>query len=77
MIVSRRESVKNFVDEYDSEKANEEIMSELRMANEELMERVRDLENMIKTLKATVNALAFAVRCNGVSGNDVKWEDTV
>jgi hypothetical protein len=75
MIVSRRESVKNFADEYDSKKADEEIVAELRMANEELMERVQDLENMIKTLKATVNALAFAVRCNGVSGADVKWED--
>lgn len=75
MIVSRRESVKNFVDEYDSKKADEEIMAELRMANEELMERVRDLENSIKTLKATINALAFAVRCNGVSGENVKWED--
>ena len=75
MIASRRESMKNFVDEYDSKKADEEIMAKLRMANEELMERVRDLENRIKTLNATVNALAFAVRCNGVSGADVKWED--
>jgi hypothetical protein len=75
MIVSRRESVKNFADEYDSKKADEEIVAELRMANEELMERVRDLENRIKTLKATVNALAFAVRCNGVSGESIKWED--
>ena len=69
--------MKNFVDEYDSKKADEEIVAELRMANEELMERVRDLENMIKTLKATVNALAFTVRCNSVSGADVRWEDTV
>ena len=67
--------MKNFVDEYDSKKADAEIVAELRMANEELVERVRDLENRIKTLNATVNALSFAVRCNGVSGADVKWED--
>lgn len=71
------EKMTNFCDEYDSKKADEEIVAELRMANEELMERVRDLENRIKTLNATVNALSFAVRCNGVSGNDVRWEDTV
>lgn len=69
------EKMTNFCDEYDSKKADEEIVAELRMANEELMERVQDLENRIKTLNATVNALSFAVRCNGVSGNDVKWED--
>ena len=73
--VKGEESMTNFVDEYDSKKADAETVAELRMANEELVERVRDLENRIKTLNATVNALAFAVRCNGVSGADVKWED--
>ena len=69
------EKMANFCDEYDSKKADAEIMAKLRMENEELTERVRDLKMEITRLKGEVHALAYAVRCNGVSGNDVRWED--
>lgn len=69
------EKMTNFCDEYDSKKADEEIMAKLRMENEELMERVQDLKRQIIQLKGEIHALVYAVRCNGVSGADVKWED--
>lgn len=67
--------MKNFVDEYDSKKADAEAMEELKQANMELQLQVRDLEEKIVMLKGEVRALVYAVRCNSVSGADVKWED--
>ena len=67
--------MKNFVDEYEDKKMTAEAMEELKQANMELQLHVRDLEEKIAMLKGEIHALVYAVRCNGVSGADVKWED--
>lgn len=69
------EKMTNFCDEYESKKADEEIKAKLKQENMELQLQVRDLEQKIIMLKGEVRALVYAVRCNGVSGNDVKWEE--
>ena len=42
--------------------------------NEELKIHIAFLNNKISDLKGQIKALVFAVRCNGVSGNEVKYE---
>lgn len=71
------EKMTNFCDEYDSKKADEEIMAKLKQENMGLRETIQRLRADNERLKGEVHALAYAVRCNGVSGNDVRWEDTV
>ena len=69
--------MKNFSDEYEDKKMTAEAMEELKQANMELQLQIRDLEQKISMLKGEIRALVYEVRCNGVSGNDVRWEDTV
>lgn len=44
------------------------------MENAELMEHIKLLDKKIERLRGTIDALAFAVRCNGVSGGDVRFD---
>ena len=44
------------------------LCEELKAANDHYQ-----IENRV--LKGEIKALAFAVRCNGVSGNEVRYED--
>ena len=49
-----------------------EEVAKLRMENEELRCRCRNLENDNTFLRGRISALEFAIRCNGVSGAEVK-----
>ena len=41
----------------------------------ELQYRIDRLQHENERLKGEIKALAFAIRCNGVSGNEVKYEN--
>lgn len=47
---------------------------ELEKENEELKLHIAVLNNKISYLKGQIKALAFAVRCDGVSGSEVNYE---
>lgn len=49
-----------------------EEVAKLRMKNEDLKCRCRNLENENAFLSGRISALEFAIRCNGVSGAEVK-----
>lgn len=46
----------------------------LRVEIRELMEENKHLRRKIDRMEGTISALAFAVRCNGVSGSDVRFD---
>ena len=48
-----------------------EEVAKLRMENEELRCRCRNLESDNTFLRGRISALEFAIRCNGVSGAEV------
>ena len=48
-----------------------EEVAKLRMENEGLQCRCRNLENENAFLSGRISALEFAIRCNGVSGAEV------
>ena len=48
-----------------------EEVAKLRMENEDLRCRCRNMENDNTFLRGRISALEFAIRCNGVSGADV------
>ena len=47
---------------------------DLRMKNEELKEHIEYLSRQTARLKGEIKALAYSVRCNGISGNEVQYE---
>ena len=51
-----------------------ENTDELEKENEELKIHIAFLNNKISDLKGQIKALVFAVRCDGVSGNEVNYE---
>ena len=49
-------------------------VAEMKKAQEELRAHIEYLSRKNKTMEGEIKALAFAVRCNGVSGNEVQYE---
>lgn len=47
---------------------------EMEMMCEELKAHVEYLRRQNDSMKGEIKALAFAVRCNGISGNEVRYE---
>lgn len=47
---------------------------EMEMMCEELKAHVEFLRRRNDSMKGEIKALAFAVRCNGISGNEVAYE---
>ena len=47
---------------------------ELQKMFEELKANIEYLNRKNNSMKGEIKALAFAVRCNGVSGNEVQYE---
>lgn len=48
--------------------------AEMKARCEELKAHIEYLREKNATMKGEMKALAFAVRCNGVSGNEVRYE---
>lgn len=48
--------------------------NEMKMMCEELKAHVEYLRRQNDSMKGEIKALAFAVRCNGISGNEVAYE---
>lgn len=46
----------------------------LKMENEELKAHIEYLSRQAERMKGEIKALAYSVRCNGVSGNEVHYE---
>ena len=46
----------------------------LRVENEELKAHIEYLSRQSERMKGEIKALAYSVRCNGVSGNEVHYE---
>lgn len=46
----------------------------LRMENDELKAHVEYLSRQAERMRGEIKALAYSVRCNGVSGNEVHYE---
>lgn len=46
----------------------------LKMQNSELRCDKEYLNNLVTNLRGQIKALAFAVRCGGISGNEVQYE---
>lgn len=46
----------------------------LRTENEELKSHIEYMSRQAEEMRGEIKALAFAVRCNGVSGNEVRYE---
>lgn len=46
----------------------------LRMENEELKCQIEYMNRQAEKMRGEIKALSFAVRCNGVSGNEVHYE---
>lgn len=46
----------------------------LKMDNEELKAHIEYLSCQAERMKGEIKALAYSVRCNGVSGNEVHYE---
>ena len=49
-------------------------VAEIEKAQEQLKAHIEYLSRQNNTLKGEIKALAFAVKCNGVSGNEVRYE---
>lgn len=47
---------------------------ELKVENEELKAHIEYLSRQAERMKGEIKALAYSVRCNGVSGNEVHYE---
>lgn len=62
-----RQIVYNAIDGTPSIDSNDMVVDELKA-------HIEYLEGKNENLKGQIRALAFAVRCNGVSGNEVKYE---
>lgn len=45
----------------------------LRVENEELKNHIEYLSRQAEKMRGEIKALSFAVRCNGVSGNEVAY----
>ena len=45
----------------------------LMMENEELKSHIEYMNRQAEKMRGEIKALSFAVRCNGVSGNDVAY----
>ena len=45
----------------------------LKMENDELKAHIEYLSRQVEFMKGEIKALAYSVRCNGVSGNDVTY----
>ena len=55
--------------------ATTDIDSEkLKMENNELKAHIEYLSRQVECMKGEIKALAYSVRCNGVSGNEVHYE---
>ncbi len=48
---------------------------EMEKVCQELRAHIEYLSRQNNMMKGEIKALAFAVRCNGVSGNEVRYED--
>jgi hypothetical protein len=48
---------------------------EYEKEREELRAHIEYLRRQNESMKGEIKALVFAVRCNGVSGSEVKYED--
>ena len=46
----------------------------LKIENEELKTHIEYLSRQSERMKGEIKALAYSVRCNGVSGNEVHYE---
>lgn len=46
----------------------------LKMKNDELKAHIEYLSCQVERMKGEIKALAYSVRCNGVSGNEVPYE---
>ena len=46
----------------------------LRTENEELKSHIEYMNRQAEKMRGEIKALSFAVRCNGVSGNEVRYE---
>ena len=46
----------------------------LKMENDELKAHIEYLSRQSQRMKGEIKALAYSVRCNGVSGNEVHYE---
>ena len=46
----------------------------LKIENEELKAHIEYLSRQSERMKGEIKALAYSVRCNGVSGNEVHYE---
>lgn len=58
---------------------NDRVIAELDQLKEEMLMRydeyqasIKHLESKVEYLRGMVEGLKFSVRCNGVSGNEVK-----
>ena len=49
-------------------------MKKIKMQQEELKAGIQHYQRENERLRGQIKALAFAVRCNGVSGNEVSYE---
>ena len=45
----------------------------LKMENNELKAHIEYLSRQVERMKGEIKALAYSVRCNGVSGNEVSY----
>lgn len=46
----------------------------LKIENNELKAHIEYLSRQVERMKGEIKALAYSVRCNGVSGNEVHYE---
>lgn len=54
---------------------NAPTITDVDLMREELTAAIEHYRRENDRLKGEIKALAFAVRCNGVSGNEVSYED--
>lgn len=54
---------------------NAPTRNDFDLRREELEEAIEHYRRENDRLKGEIKALAFAVRCNGVSGNEVRYDD--
>ena len=69
-----RQIVYNAIDGTPSIDSNDMVVDSNGMVVDELKAHIEYLKGKNENLKGQIRALAFAVRCNGVSGNEVKYE---
>lgn len=49
-------------------------MDKLKMENDELKAHIDYLTRQADRMRGEIKALAFSVRCNGVSGGDIRYD---